>query len=178
MLLFTSTFDGTWNDLPLRPAFLPFVEHTARYLAGYREGSSNMAVDSYVDLRAAASVGAAADVVDPDGKHVLSLRQASSAQTFQFDREGFYEIHPANGREELIAVHADRGESDLTAIPPEALTLWRNTGSAGNSERQAAEDAHARRQSLWRYALLAVLLLAITESLMASRYAFFRKEAA
>jgi hypothetical protein len=109
---------------------------------------------------------------------VLSLRQASSAQTFQFDREGFYEIHPANGREELIAVHADRGESDLTAIPPEALTLWRNTGSAGNSERQAAEDAHARRQSLWRYALLAVLLLAITESLMASRYAFFRKEAA
>ena len=34
----------------------------------------------------------------------------------------------ASGRRSLVAVHADRRESDLPAIPHETLDLWKGTG--------------------------------------------------
>ena len=33
-----------------------------------------------------------------------------------------------NGHHELVAVNADRRESDFDVIPPETLALWQNTG--------------------------------------------------
>ena len=116
------------NDLPLHASFVPFVEETARYLGGQQDRSTNVAVDSYIELRSAQERGAAIDVTEPDGSHPLSLKDATTTQTFQVTREGFYEIHRANGREEMVAVHADRRESDLTPIPQETLALWKNTG--------------------------------------------------
>ena len=41
-----------------------------------------------------------------DGKRALSLKESTSAQNFQLPREGIYEVRRANGRHELIAVHA------------------------------------------------------------------------
>jgi len=37
VLLWASSFDIDWNDLVLRPVFLPFVHQMARHLAAYRE---------------------------------------------------------------------------------------------------------------------------------------------
>lgn len=178
VVLFTSTFDNVWNDFPLHPSFLPFIDQTSRYLAGQRERLPNVAVGSFVDLRTTGNRGTAADVVDPDGKHPLSLKQASSAQTFKLNREGFYEIHLANGLDELVAVHADRSESDLTTIPTGTLNLWRNTGRAADSTLHGAEGPQMRRYSLWQYVLFALLLIVITESLIASRYLSPAKETA
>ncbi len=121
VMVFTSTFDNIGNDLPLHASFVPFVEETARYLGGQQDRSTNVAVDSYIELRSAKERGAAIDVIEPDGTHPLSLKDATTAQTFQVTREGFYDIHRANGRQEMVAVHADRRESDLTPIPQETL---------------------------------------------------------
>ncbi len=96
--------------------------------AASRIGRPIVAVDSYIELRSAKERGAAIDVTEPDGTHPLSLKDATTAQTFQVTREGFYDIHRANGRQEMVAVHADRRESDLTPIPQETLVLWKNTG--------------------------------------------------
>ena len=179
VLVFTSTFDNIANDLPLHAAFVPFVEGMARYLGGRQDRSTNLAVDSYIELRSVKERGAAIDVTDPDGKHPLSLKEATTAQTLQVSREGFYEIHRANGRQEMVAVHADRRESDLTPIPQETLDLWRNTGTgAQNAAADASGDNPTRPWSLWRYALLLVLITAIIESLIASRYLSVEKEAA
>lgn len=171
VLVFASTFDNVGNDFPLHSSFLPFVEQTARYLGGQHDRSSNLAVGSFVDLRSVQQQGASVEVVDPDGKRPLSLKEASSAQAFQVTREGFYEIRRGNGRQELVAVHADRRESDLAQIPPETLELWKNTGQT-NTPASASEETAERTKpwSLWRYALFLVLLVAITESFFASRY--------
>jgi len=179
VIVFTSTFDNIGNDLPLHASFVPFVEETARYLGGQQDRSTNVAVDSYIALRNANERGAAIDVTEPDGSHPLSLKDATTAQTFQVTREGFYDIRRANGREELVAVHADRRESDLTPIPQETLTLWKNTGRGPDapSDGSAAEN-QARPWSLWRYALLLVLITAIIESVLASRYLSVEKEVA
>jgi hypothetical protein len=158
---------------------VPFIEETAQYLGGQQARSTNVAVDSFVELRSAKDQGASVDLIDPDGKHPLSLKEASSAESFQVNREGFYEIHRANGRVEMVAVHADRRESDLTTVPQETLELWRNTGRGSNTIAGNGEPAgQARPESLWRYALLLVLLVTIIESVIASRYLSVEKEAA
>ena len=179
VLVFTSTLDNISNDFPLHASFVPFVEETARYLGGQQDRSTNVAVDSYIELRSAKEQGASVDVVEPDGKHPLSLKEASTAQTYRVEGEGFYEIRRANGRQEMVAVHADRRESDLTPIPRETLDLWRNTGKGPDTSASTADPGnHGRPWSLWRYALLLVLIIAIIESLIASRYLSVEKEAA
>jgi hypothetical protein len=179
VIVFTSTFDNIGNDLPLHASFVPFVEETARYLGGQQDRSTNVAVDSYIELRSAKERGSAIDVTEPDGSHPLSLKDATTAQTFQVTREGFYEIHRANGRQEMVAVHADRRESDLTPIPQETLALWKNTGLGPDTPAEGTgAETQARPWSLWRYALLLVLITAIIESVLASRYLSVEKEVA
>ncbi|HEX6898002.1 MAG TPA: BatA domain-containing protein [Bryobacteraceae bacterium] len=179
VLVFASTFDRISNDLPLHAAFVPFVEGSARYLGGQQQQSVDVPVDSYIDLRSAKDHGGAVELIDPDGQHPLSLKEASSATSFQVNREGYYEVHRTNGRTELVAVHADRRESDLTPVAQETLDLWRNTGRGGETTAAGgASDNQPRPWSLWRYALLLVLIVAIIESVIASRYLSVEKEAA
>ncbi len=124
--MFTSTFDNVPNDLPLHASWVPFVEQSAAYLGGGgAEQPVNLTVDSYVELRTADSKGAAAEVLDPDGKRLLSLEEATTAKNFAVNNEGFFELKTASGRHSLIAVHADRRESDLAVIPKETLDCGR-----------------------------------------------------
>jgi hypothetical protein len=123
-----------------------------------------------VVLRRSREQGTAADVTGPDGKHELTLNDATKALSFELDSSGFYEVQRANGRRSLVAVHADRRESDLTSIPEETLVLWRNTGSSAAVADQPASQQQTIPWSLWRYALLLVLIAALVESLFASRY--------
>ena len=67
-----------------------------------------------MQLRRTRDQGTAADVIGPDGKHELSLAEATQALSFDLEREGFYEVQRADGRRMLMAAHADRRESDLT----------------------------------------------------------------
>ena len=94
-------------------------------------------------------------------------------------REGFYEIHRANGRQELVAVHADRRESDLTPIPQETLDLWRNTGQAATRRRRwlAAAELKPAPGACGATLCYWCLITAIIESVFASRYLSVEKEA-
>jgi hypothetical protein len=176
---FASTFDNVSNDFPLHTSFLPFIEQSARYLSSDQDRAADVEAGSYIDLRTGKDQGTSVEVIDPDGKRPLSLKEQASAQSIAVTREGFYEIHRANGRQELVAVHANRRESDLTPIPAETLELWRNTGRAvPASDGATAADSSSRPWSLWRYALILVLAAALIESLFASRYLTVEQEAA
>ena len=59
--LWTSTFDGTWNDLPVQPVFLPFVHQLAKHLAGYAPVKQSWRVGEVVNLARKNNVGGAAD---------------------------------------------------------------------------------------------------------------------
>jgi hypothetical protein len=175
VLAFASTFDNISNDLPLHASWVPFIEQSAAYLGGGgAEQPVNLTVDSYVELRTAGTAGgAAAEVLDPDGQRVLSLEEAAKARNVALEREGFYEIKTASGRRSLVAVHADRRESDLAPIPQETLDLWKGTGSTGSGDSGgpgAAADNGQRPWGLWPYILLLLLGVAIAESIVADRY--------
>jgi hypothetical protein len=169
ILVFASTLDNISNDFPLHSAFVPFVERTARYLGGLDEGLSSLPVDSYYELRRTSGEGGAADVLDPEGRRVLDLSGTSKALGFALNQEGFYQVRRASGREELIAVNADRRESDFEVIPKETLSLWQNTGE-GAPAAGGTTSVESKPRPIWWYVLLAAFLLALAESLVAARY--------
>jgi hypothetical protein len=116
VVVFASTFDNIDNDFPLHSSFVAFVDQTARYLARMDSGPPSVMVDSFAELRDSKEKGAAVDVLDPKGERGFELDEATKAQNIQFTMAGFYDIRRPNGRNELVAVNADRRESDLT--PP------------------------------------------------------------
>ena len=180
VLVFTSTFDNISNDFPLHASFVPFVEHTANYLARQEEGRANYQVGSYLELRQAKEQGAAVEVLDPKGERALTLEEATRAQNIPLTTAGFYDAKWPSGRHELVAVNADRHESDLEVISPETLALWQNSAretrtAAGSS---AGETPESKPVEYWWYVLLAVFVLAVAESLLGNRHLAVDKEAA
>ena len=168
VLVFASTLDNIGNDLPLHPAFVPFVERTSRYLGRLDDGPAGYTVDAYFDLRSGGEAGAAAEVLGPDGKRALTLDEATRTRSFRLVRAGFYDIKHPDGRRELVAVNTDRRESDLEVIPAETLALWSGGGGTGAGAGGAGEEP--RPVPLWWYAMLAALVLAAAESWWGNRH--------
>jgi hypothetical protein len=168
VIVFASTFDNISNDFPLHPSFVPFVQQTTNYLAGSENRLSSYTVDTHVDLRADKADAKAVEVLDPNGKRALSLSEATKATSFLLTSTGYYDVVHGDGKHELVAVNADRKESDLDVIPQETLALWQNTGAAPTGG-PAGEQA-PRQQSLGWYAMLLLVMAALVESLLASRY--------
>ena len=176
-VVFASTFDNIDNDFPLHSSFVAFIDQTARYLARMDSGPPSVMVDSFAELRDSKEKGASVDVVDPKGQRALSLDEATKAQNIQFTMAGFYDIRRPNGRNELVAVNADRRESDLTPATPDTLSLWQNTAN-GTAEAEAAATGDQKPLSLWWYVMLAVLALTVAESLLGNRHLSVDSEAA
>lgn len=182
VLLLATGFENVTNDLPLHPAFVPFVDQAARYLAGAERLSGTRVVDSFVQLRSATNEAGKADaasveVVGPDGKRALSLKEAAAVQSYQLTRAGFYEVRFASGRDALIAVNPDRRESGLGVIPEETLKLW--SGSKADAAGSAGSGAEVTRQSaysVWWWIMLVLLMAAVAEAVLASRYLGTQRE--
>jgi hypothetical protein len=178
VLVFASTFDNIANNFPLRPSFVPFIDRTARYLGKLDTGAPAVLVGSFAELRDNKETGVAVDVVDPKGERALSLDEATKAQNIQFEMAGFYDIRRPNGRNELVAVNADRRESDLTPAQQETLTLWQNTANGASPEADGPAQTDRKPVSLWWYVMIAVLALAVAESLLGNQHLSVDKEAA
>ncbi|MGC2403086.1 MAG: BatA and WFA domain-containing protein [Acidobacteriaceae bacterium] len=181
VLLFASGFDNLTNDLPVRPAFVAFVDRTARYFSGSDSVSGSRLVDSFVALRASAggAPSEGVEIIGPDGRRALSLAEAATAQSFQLSHAGFYHIRFANGREALLGVNPDRRESNLEPIPSEMLALW---GKGPSPPATAASSGINREKnpahSIWWYVMLLVLVAAVAESIVASQYLGTQREQA
>ena len=50
VILLTTTLDDSWNDLELKPVYLPLVHQFARYLTQYEQSTSWSTVGQVVDL--------------------------------------------------------------------------------------------------------------------------------
>ena len=178
IVLFTSTFDNVANDFPLHASFVPFIDRTARYLGHLDAGAPSVLVGSFEELRDAKETGSAVDVVDPRGDRVFSLAEATKAQNIQFTEAGFYDIRRPNGRNELVAVNADRHESDLVPATQETLTLWQNTASGGSGNQEGTTGNERKPLSLWWYVMAVALALAVAESILGNQHLAVDKEAA
>jgi hypothetical protein len=179
VVLLTSGLDNLTNDFPLDPAFVPFIEQTARYLAGSERQGGARTVDAYLELRNATEQAPKeqaqpVEVTDPEGKRPLTLGEAATAQSFQLTEAGYYQLRLANGRRNEIGVNADPKESNLEVIPDDVLALWQGgqpSQEAQTSGQQvSAATPRTTPQAFWWYVMLLVLFSAVAESVLASRY--------
>jgi len=178
VVLFTSGLDNLTNDFPLHPAFVPFIEQSARYLAGSERQGGARPVDAYLELRNAREQAQGVEVTDPEGKRPLTLGEAASAQSFQLTEAGYYQLRLANGRQNEVGVNPDPKESNLDVIPDDVLALWQGNGAEASQEASKAGPVTPGKtqQSLWWYAMLLVLAFAVAESVLASRYLGTQRE--
>lgn len=192
VMLWTSTFDGLWNDLPVQPVFLPFVHEIAKHSAGYAEERPWATVGRVVELsrQAAAVLGPASPqangeaeareivVVAPSGART-TIAPLDGAYVNELREQGFHEIRALDGRTARarpIAVNLDIAESELVAADAEELIAsLRSTDStdtsgtaAGDAELLSSEERE-RRQGTWWYLLAAAALLLVAETAMSNR---------
>jgi hypothetical protein len=172
VLVVASPFDNLGNNLPLHPAFIPLVERGAQYLSRQQESTGIVAVGEGVELRAATDRATGVEVLDPKGERALSLEQAAKATSFAPGAEGYYEVRRATGRSSLVAVNADRRESDFARMENETVGLWKATGEPGEPQTVNAAGERTERVNPWWWLVLLVLLLTLAEGVLASRYIF------
>ena len=171
VIVFASAFNNIANNLPLQPVWLPFIEQTTHEMAGISSARANYSVGSYVDLRTVKEKNVPVDITGPDGKRVLTLAESSTATTYQFPAEGFYDIRRANGREEMAAVNPDRRESDFSVITPDTLELWKNTGVGSPSGTAAASATNSEQKTeLWWWVVVLLALMAVAEAVVGNRH--------
>jgi len=176
VIVFGSGFDNVSNDFPLHPSFVPFVEQTARYLAGEEERAPLISAGSALDLRSGQSKTSSVEVLGPSGERILSLAESARAQVVTLEKKGFYEVRRSAGRTELVPVNIDRRESDLTPVPDDTLALW--TGGGASASAAGTESTVEQKKNLGTSLLWLALLFALAESLLASRHLSLGKETA
>ncbi|MCM3881261.1 MAG: BatA domain-containing protein [Vicinamibacterales bacterium] len=179
VILWASTLDNYWNDLALKPVYLPFVHGVVRHLATYEEPSSWFTVGGVVDpghlLQAAGfglQAGTGAMILTPSGKRV---EQSGAPTPVQLDEPGFYEIHGRGSQGAVsIASNVDTAESDLTSLDMQELTAslaggaGTNAASSSDAPVMTPEDQE-RRQNFWWYLLMAGIVLLGLETAISNR---------
>jgi hypothetical protein len=179
VLVFGSTLDNIWNDLPIRPVFVPFAAETARYLSGAADEMTLAVIDSTLELGRRREGASMVQVYDPAGDRVLSLSEAVTRNEVPLEKVGFYELRNPEGTE-LVAVNPDPRESNLRPVESDTLELWESTGrgggaqSGGDDPRQSAIKPPPLR--LWRVLLLLLAAIVLIESVIGNRRLDVRRE--
>ncbi len=177
VILWASTLDTSYSDLPLKPVYLPLVTQIVKYLAQFEAPHAWQTVGQVVDVQSLTKSRANWVVVTPSGKRV------TSAGPLELDEQGIYEVRPAAGSgdgfaPQAIAVNIDPAEEDLTPIDPAELVAA-VTGhaasapaaglpSAAEAEQIDIKDAE-KKQSFWWYLLVTGLLLLAAETVVSNR---------
>lgn len=190
VLAVASPADNLWNDLPVQPAFLPFVHQMMIYLAGYREAPVAYRVGEFAPLVRGDS--ATPVIVNTPSGERLRIAPGSAADggaggAFRLLEPGIYRVVEAGpgGRDvAMFGVNVDRVESDLTPLDPEELAVAIGAGvvrtaradrGAPAPDAAGADPRSARaieaRQRLWWYLLAAALLVAAAETVVGNRTA-------
>lgn len=190
VLVWTSTFDTLWSDLPLQPVFLPFIHRVMAYLAQYREPAAWSTVGQLIRSEEfARQAGRGASVAQGDGIRVLApsgttidVAAATTTPTgtvVALDEPGFYELLAGPNRDPnapTVAVNMDPAEADLSAFDPQELVTTvtaapdATQGGAPPLSTLSIEERE-RRQGLWWYLLLFGLMLLGVETLVSNRLA-------
>ncbi len=175
VLLWTTSIDDYWTDLPMQPVFVPFVHELSAYAARHQQPRSSYTVGDALDVsRLAARTAADGGVVLQAPSGVKKLLGAGSTSVAELTEAGFYELRAtgdAPGTGQPIAVNVEAAEADLTPMPPDELVAAvtsRGTEPMSASGQASPPDAE-RDQSLWWYLVVAALALLVVESVWATR---------
>ncbi len=195
-LLFTSSCDVKWSNLPLKPVFLPLLHRLAYYLASGREEGYDLTVGEKIAERMEGEAASApASITNPAGAtfkviagggEVNNGQKEDAREPFVFfdrtSRAGIYTLRAAGGvakapnegdggRTRYFAVNVDTRESDLLALQKEAIErqiVWKEFRYLKAEEGAIKEIEEVRQgKEIWRFLIVGVLCFLVVESVVA-----------
>jgi hypothetical protein len=169
VLVWGSSLDAVWTNLPLEPLFLPLVHQLARHASGFTPARPWTLAGQVVDV--STPTAASLVLLAPGGGRT----DLGENPLVRLDEPGFYEVRearPGAGPLALHAVNVDVSESELTALDPTAVVAAL-APPGGPARGQAAvalpREEQERRQSLWWYLLVTAFVLLTAEAVLANR---------
>ncbi len=186
VLFWASTLDKFWNDLAVKPVYLPFVHRLIEHLADYAAPTPWVSAGQVLNLAEQRSLLADAGLteaelvaISPSGERIL-VSEGVRAGFLTTTEQGIYEVHDATTPSEsplTLAVNVDLAESNLTSVDPDELASMltgRVTGDGGDSPVEGQTRAFTsedleRRQGVWWYLLVVVFLLFVAETIISNR---------
>jgi hypothetical protein len=196
IVLYASTLDLNWNDLALKPMFLPFVHQLGRHLSGFKEQPAWLTIGQVLDVDAAeiaagatsgraARAAAGRAILTPTGQRrdlaaPVATAPGAAPAALELTEQGFYEIRGAGrdaGPTIVAASNVSLAESNLDRLDPkELVAAVTGNGPSGSTSAQDVlpDEAQELAQRVWWYLLFAGILLLIAETALAHRYSRVR----
>jgi hypothetical protein len=175
-ILWASTLDASWSDLPTKPVFLPLIHRSVLYLAGYAESEPWLTVGQVLDPAAVTPRGNPVPrvVLTPSGRRVPF--DDEGADVLELTEQGFYDLRDADNQSEVaVAVNVDPAEADVTPMDPADIVVaaaGATSGTGGTSDEVAmTPEAREKNQRLWWYLLCLGILLLGVDTILSNRMA-------
>jgi len=178
VVLAASTANTAWNDLPVRPAFVPLLFRTLGWLGREQTSGLNVRVgENFVhrarDEQAGANVTVEPPATGAAARGLSRVEVVEGVPVAQFDRtdwSGTYRVRIESepAAELAFAAQADPAESDLTplsAAQEQALATVAELGVPDTVEAETVAAGPARGEWWWPV-VLAALALAVTETVL------------
>ncbi len=160
VVLWTSSVDLGWSNLPLQSVFLPLMQRLARR-SGDEGGTDAIRADATVGQRVTLTLPDGvrdAEVLDPDAR-LVSVQREGSQIVFVPAAAGAYKVVMTDGPTlGWVAVNLDAAESDV-----------RRTTAVEQVEAELRPEAFVRHADLGGPLMLAALALLLAAGVLAAR---------
>lgn len=183
VLLFASTAGTAWNDLAVRPAFVPFLHRAVASVAATHEARLNVRTGARVQLRLPPEyTGREVAVLapgTPERRFTRTMTSGPDGARLAFDETahaGPYRVSAVGEStvQTAFATQSDPDESDLTPLGDDQRQEVERVAQvvewSSGMDLRAAFDRERFGTEFWLPLALAVLLLAITETWLAQAF--------
>ncbi|QDV13287.1 hypothetical protein CA51_31750 [Rosistilla oblonga] len=179
-----TTADADWNNLPLRPVFLPLVQQLVTSIATRGVPASNLTAGETLVALYDAAAADTTQVLSLPGNKQRSLRPVADQQrsVIRFagtNQPGLYTLTQPDAPPRHFAVEIDRGESKLETIDAEQLqTLADALGAdvvTDGAAFLALDSSRRHGREIWRLVLFALLGLLFVELFFQQRFSRVRQ---
>jgi hypothetical protein len=175
VIQFASTASTRWNDLPVRPVFLPLVHRILGYILSRDEDRLNTRAGAAFHYELKPALANRRHVITtPDG--TILAGASASITTAETSFAGAYHVSFPDDDERPVrfAVYSDPAESDLRNMPATDLKTLESVAQvipwAPGVDLKKTLQTERSGTELWRWVALLALALAVAETLLGNRW--------
>ena len=172
VLMFTSSLDASWNDLPLTPLYLPLVRQMTKHL-GEKDRQAWQTIGNTFTVSSGQN-GEAPSIDSPSNNRLTDRTATNAGQLIVKAQEnGFYRVRSGSDSD-FVAVNVDGKESDLSRLNVDDFTAAISGGEAQATQAPGAQvkftnEERESKQRTWWMLLIAASLLFLAEAVISRR---------
>jgi hypothetical protein len=188
VVLWATSIDANWTDLPMQTVFVPFAHQLGKGVGRFSDSRPWFTAGDVLDLSRHAELTSPLIGSGPktEGDSIRLILEAPSGEKTRLSvmgtnhlatlrERGLYELRRENdpvGGGRPIAVNVDAAEADLAHLDPQELVAAATattTKAVQADAAPAAPEQQEARQTVWWYLLLGALFLLAVETVLSNR---------